>query len=285
MRKPAAIASTFLLAFAATTFADRTYTFHEKLHPGQKITISEFSDTRKKYSWTTNGVADPTDTRTKYHWTITLTVLETRDGSVTKALAEVDPGSYSTTQDAGQDEKKTPCPFAGKSIHLTRLPDESFTNDFAGKADEEDQNILNNFLSPDEDFYPDKPVAVGDMWDNSDKLSKHSELSQGDQLLSECRLDWVKTIEGKPMAQITNSVATIYHLDDNVEQDVEGSSTILVDMNSQMIVKGDQKGTTKYSNPASDPSHITGGEEYTCHDEVIATQSASTTQPTVGLNR
>jgi hypothetical protein len=284
MRKLTALASASFLSFATAALADQIYSFHENLHPGQKITISESSDTHKKYAWTTNGVAEPTDSRTTYQWTVALTVLETKDGSDTKALAEVAPDSYTTNQDTGQDAKKTPCPFAGKSIHLTRLADESFTNDFTGHAEDEDKNILNNFLNPDEDFYPDKPVAIGDVWDNSAKLSKHSELNPGDQLMSECKLDWVKTIDGKPMAQISNSVAIIYHLDDNVEEDVEGSATILVDMNSEMIVKADQKGTTKYSNPPTDAAHITGGEEYTCHDEVISNQAAPTTQPAVGMN-
>jgi hypothetical protein len=284
MHKPAAVASTLLLVFTSAGFADPTYSFHENLHPGQKITISESCDAHKKYSWTTNGEAAPTDTHTTYHWTVTLTILQTKDGSDTKALAEVDPDSYSTTQDAGQSEKKTPCPFAGKSVHLTRLADETFTNDFTGPAEEEDRNILNNFLNPDEDIYPDKPVAVGNTWDNSAKASKHSDLSPGDQLMSVCRLDWVKPIDGKPMAQISNSVAIVYHLDNNVEQDVESSATILVDMNTQMIVKADQKGTTNYSNPATDSARITGGEEYTCHDEVTANQPAPATRPTVGLN-
>ena len=55
----------------------------------------------------------------------------------------------------------------GKSVRLTRLADDSFTNDFKGDASTGDVSMLNDFLSPDEDFYPDKPVAIGEVWDDS----------------------------------------------------------------------------------------------------------------------
>jgi hypothetical protein len=104
-------------------------------------------------------------------------------------------------------------------------------------------------------------------------------LGPNDQLLSECRLDWVKKIDGKPMAQISSSVAIVYHEDGNVEEAVEETVILLVDMNSQMIVKADQKGTSKYSNPANESAQITGGTEFDCHDEVVTNPQEAAAKP------
>jgi hypothetical protein len=279
MQKLLFLAVVIMLGVFRISRADPTYSFHEKLHVGQKVSIAETYDCKNNYAWTTNGVSTPTNSEDSYQWKVALTIQQVKDGSDVQATADVDPSSYSAKKEAGQDEKRTACPFIGKSVRLTRLADESFTNDYHGDASTQDANIINNFLSPDEDYYPDKPVAVGDVWDNSVKLSKHALLGPNDQLLSECRLDWVKTIDGKPMAQISNSVAIVYHEDDNVEEAVEETATILVDMNSQMIVKADQKGTSKYTNPAGDASQISGGTEFVCHDEVISNPQEAATNP------
>ena len=180
--------------------ADPTYSFHENLHVGQKVVIAQAYDCTSKYAWKSNGSSDPVDNKNGYHWTVALNIQQVKDGSDTQAMADVDADSYDSSQEAGKDEKKTVCPYVGKSVRLTRLADDSFTNDFKGDASTGDSNMLNNFLSPDEDFYPDTPVAIGEVWDDSAKLSKHSQLGANDLLLSSCRLDWVKTIDGKPMA-------------------------------------------------------------------------------------
>jgi hypothetical protein len=250
---------------------------HENLHVGQKTPCAIAYDFKVKSTATTNGNATVTDTQTTDNWKLTLTTLAEKDGSSTQTRAEVDPASFDTTKIAGADAKKTPCPFAGKSIVLTRGTDESFSNDFPGTASDDDTNILNSFLTPDEDLFPDKPVTVGQTWDNSDKMSKHTSLGARDQLLSKCRLDWVKTIDGKQMAQISSSVGIIYHEQGNVEEDVQYAATLLVDVAAGMIVKCDQKGSSTYSTPPTEATQVSGGTEFTFHCEVLP--ATPTTKP------
>jgi hypothetical protein len=198
-----------------------------------------------------------------------LTVLDEKDGSAIRAQADVDPGSFDTDREGNGPEKRTPPAFAGKSVVLARHPDESITNDFSGNAGDDDLDMLNNLITPDEDFYPDNPVAVGDTWDNTAKAARHAELGPNDRMASVCRLDWVKTIGGKQMAQISNSVAIIYHEDGNVEEDTGYTATVLVDVAAGMIVKGDEKGSSKYATPATEATQVSGGTQFTFQCEVI----------------
>ncbi|MGD0461200.1 MAG: hypothetical protein ABSB74_01810 [Tepidisphaeraceae bacterium] len=256
------------VAICGSAMADDKYTLHENLHAGQKAPFAITYDCKVKSTSTINGNQTVTDTDSGQSWKVTLTVQAVKDGSDTRALAYVDPESFDTANDAGQ-ETKTSCPFAGKTITLTRHPDESFTNDFQGAASGDDVSMLNNFLTPDADFYPDKPVAVGDIWDNSAKLVRHLPLGPKDQLLSQCRLDWVKTIDGKQMAQVSNSVAVVLHEDGNVEEDMVYSTTNLIDLAAGMIVKCDEKGSSKYKTPATQALQVTGGTEFTFRSEYL----------------
>ncbi len=257
------------LTIIRSAAADDKYTFRENLHVNQMVPYAMTYDCKIKSTATTGGKQTSIDSETRQIWKVTLTILAEENGSATRARADVGAESVDTFRITGQSEEKIPCPFAGRSIILTRHSDETITNDFQGKASGDDLDMLNNFLVPDDDFYPDKPVAVGDMWDNSAKLSRHAELGPKDQLLSECRLDWVKTIDGKRMAQISNSVATIYHEDGNVEEDTGYTTTILVDIAAGVIVKGDEKGSSKYITTAKEPTQVTGGTEFTFHSEVL----------------
>jgi hypothetical protein len=256
-------------AICAPALADSKYTFHENLHVGQVIPFSMKYEYKIKSTSKENGAATFTDKTTRLDWKVKLTVLAEKDGSETRALADIDPGSSDTVAVDGQPPTKSGCPFAGKQITLMRTSDDSFNNDFAGDASDDDVSILNNFMSPDEDYYPDTPVAVGDIWDNSAKAAKDSQLGPKDQLMSRCRLDWVKSINGKPMAQITNSVAIVYYEPGHVEEDFEGTCTALIDMTTQMIVKADQTTTSTYKTPAKEPAQITGGTESTFHCELM----------------
>ncbi len=257
-----------ILAICGSALADEKYTLHENLHVGQKIPFAIIYNCKVKSTATANSNQTTTDTNSGQSWKVTLTVQAVKDGSDTRAQAYIDPESFDTTNDAGQ-ETKTLCPFAGKTITLERHPDETFTNDFQGSVSSDDTSMLNNFLTPDADFYPDQPVAVGDIWDDSAKLTKHLPLGPKDQLMSQCRLDWVKTINGKQMAQISNSVAIVLHEDGNVEEDMIYSTTNLVDIAAGMIVKCDEKGSSKYKTPATPPIQITGGTEFTFHSDYL----------------
>ena len=266
------------LCFSAAigSAAEQSYLFHEKVHVGEKTPLIVTYDCKTKSTATTNGIALVTDKQFDQNWKLTLAVMAEKDGSATQLQAQVDPASFDSTKLAGADAKKTPCPYAGKRITLTRLADESFVNDYPGKDDSDDASLINGFLFPDEDMFPDQPIAVGQTWDVSDKCSKHMSLGPTDLFASKCKLDWVKTIDGKQMAQISSSVGIIYREEGNVEEDVQYSATFLVDVAAGMIVQCDQKGSSTYSTPPAEPTQVTGGTEFTFHCKVL---SAATTKP------
>jgi len=258
--------------------ADDAYTLHENLHADQKVSYAVTFDHKTKSTSTTNGVATPTDTDTGISWKVTMTTQEARDGSAVRSQAAFDATSVDTSKSLLGHEVKTTCPYAGKTIGLTRHPDDSITDDFQGNASDDDSGMLDNFITPDQIWYPDQPVAVGDTWDNSAELAKYSSLGPKDQLISKCKLDWVKTIDGKQIAQISNSIATIYHEDGNVEEDMEGTAIQWVDIATGIIIKVDEKETSTYSTPKTEATQVSGGTEFTFHAEVLP---AATTQPVI----
>jgi hypothetical protein len=270
--KVSAYAFVALVAIAALCGPARaadTYTIHENLHVGQKARYAVTYDYKVKSTATTNGNSTVTDTDSGLSWKVTLTVQDAREGSSIQSLAEFDPASFDTASEAGGPQAKTPCPFAGKSIVLKRLADDSVTNDFQLKALDSDVSLLDGLMSPDEEWYPDNPVSVGDTWDDSAKAGKFASLGPKDQMLSKGRLDWVKTIDGKQVAHLTHSVAIVYHEDANVEEDVEFTMTQLVDIASGVTTEYDQKGSSKYSTPPGQAMQVTGGTEFTSHAETL----------------
>jgi len=267
-------------ALCGSARAADTYTIHENLHVGQKALYVVNYDYKVKSTATTNGVSTATDTESGSSWKVTLTIQDAKEGSSVRSLAEFDPASFDSARNAGGPETKTPCPFAGKSIVLTRHPDDSVNNDFPAKAGDDDISLLNNFITPDEQYYPDNPVAVGDTWDDSVKCAKYTPMGPKDRLISKGQLDWVKIIDGKPMAHTTHSVAVVYHEDGNVEEDVEFTVTQLIDVAAGVIVKCDEKGSSKYTTPPTEPTQVTGGTEFTFQAEALpAAPAAAATKP------
>jgi hypothetical protein len=267
-------------ALCGSSPASDSYTIHENLHVGQKARYSVTYDYKVKSTATTNGVPTVTDTASGASWKVTLTVQDAKEGSSVRSLVEVDPASFDTASNASGPQAKTPCPFATKSIVLTRHPDDSVTNDFQGKASDDDISLLNNFVAPDEQYYPDNPAAVGDTWDDSAKCAKFTPMGPKDRLISKGQLDWVRMIDGKQMAHTTHSVAVVYHEDGNVEEDVEFTVTQLIDVAAGVIVECDEKGSSKYTTPITEPTQVTGGTVFTFHAEVLPDAAASpTTKP------
>jgi hypothetical protein len=272
------LAAICLAAISGRAMADDKYTLRENVHPGQTSKLAVSSDFKVKSTSTTNGKADVTDSETGHSWKLTLTILAVKNGSATHSLVAVDPDSFDTTQDAGADAKKTPCPFGGKSVNLIRHFDESLTDDFQGEAGPDDTDLIDSLIQPDQQNYPDHPVAVGDTWDNTAGLAKYETLGPKDKFTSKAQLDWVKTIDGKQLAQITDSIAIVYQEDGNVEEDQEITMTNLVDLATGTIIKSDQKGTSKYVTPPTEATQVTGGTEFTFHAELVP-DAKPATQP------
>jgi len=271
-------------SLCARASADEKYVFHEKVHEGQKMSVEMTNDAHFKTTASADGQETASEQHQKQFLKATMTILTVRDGSATAARVQVDPSSYDSNKEDGQPEEKASCWFAGKTVVLRRAADESVTNDAQGHPPDSKQidlENLNDLLSPDQDMFPDQPVAVGDSWEVSDKLSKHSDLSAGDKLLAHCRLDWVKDINGKQMAQLTCVCGIIRYEEQGVEEDDEYTSVMLVDMAAGQILKADNKGTVKYSTAAGESTQTSGGGEFSGHCEVLppAPPNAPATRP------
>jgi hypothetical protein len=264
------------VAICGSAMADDKYTLHENLHAGQKLRLGITTSYKSKSTSTLNGNQTVTESVSGQSWQVIVTVRAVKDGSDIRAQAYFDPESTDTSGIAGQ-EKKGACPFAGKTITLARQPDQSITNDFQGDINAYDLDTLNYIICPDADVYPDTPVSVGDTWDNSAKMARRAPLGPGDQFLSKCRLDWVKTIEGKKMARVSISSALVYHLKGNVEEDMVCSSTNLIDIAAGTIVQCDETGSGQYKTPAAQAWQVTGGNEFTFHRESIPHAAATQT--------
>jgi len=269
-----------VLALSANARADgpEQYSIHESLHVGDKIpgsmTVDQTFDNTEK----DNGATVHKITHYKQFLKTIETVVAEKDGSATEAKIDVLSESYDTTKEGDSPETKTPCSLSGQSLNLRRRADETVINDFKGQADETDLDNVNGSITPDEDYFPDKSVAVGDSWDASDKVSKHADLKTGDKLLAQCKLDWVKETDGKKMGQITCVCATVRHGAGDIEQDMLSTTTCLVDMTAGQIVKADQTGTSHDFSPkdSTDPVEVKG--EFRFHGEANGIQRA-TTQP------
>jgi hypothetical protein len=269
MKKMILLVAMVMAVAARSAVAGDTYTLRENAQVAHKETWVMSFDHMVKSTSTTNGVPTVTDTDTGCSWKLTLTVIAVRDGSALRMLAKMDPDSVDTTKTAGGALEQKACPYDGQPILVMRQHDDSLANDFQGNASDDDSVLLNGFIAPDEEWYADKPVAVGDTWECGAKVAKYASLGPKDQLKCTGRLDWVKTINGKQMAQVTNIVSAIYHEDGNVEEDVEFTMTQLVDLASGSIVKADETGSSKYTTPATEATQKTGGTQFRWQGELL----------------
>jgi hypothetical protein len=270
MRRPLIYILFSLLCLATRpALADQRYDFHENVHVGQSIRLK--MDMHRHYlsSSTTAGVTTHTDIQYRQILNCTVTVLAEQNGSATQIRVAVDPDSQDSQKDA-DGLKLTDCSFAGKTVTLRRKSDDSVANDFSGQPDPTDLDNLNSLLNPDEDFFPARPVAVGEVWDASAKVARHSELSKGDELLAQCRLDSVNTINGKQIGQISCSCGVILQEDGNVEEDLQWTATMQVDIAQGQIISSELKGTSTFSNPETEPTHVTGSAVFDSSSTIVS---------------
>jgi hypothetical protein len=260
-------------AFCAHAVADDKFTFHENVHVGQKISFAAGSDL--KTTTTPAGGTAPTEVETGQYWHVKITPLTVESGSATKSQVDFDADTYDTTKTPGSDEAKVPCAFAGKSVIVSLAPDGTGTNDFKGDVSDSDKQLLNEFISPDQDYFPNQPVAVGDTWDNSAIVTKRSGFDSKDKMTSKCKLDWVKMIDGKQIAQISNTCSYTVKMDNNTQEDGTSTITLLVDLAAGMIVRADQQGSSQIKSTAGPQPVITGGSEYAFHGEVMDSTAAT----------
>jgi hypothetical protein len=293
MLKLKTIAGVVAMVLCKSAWAGDTYMLHENLHIGQQVTYVTTQDAKDHSDMTTDGKETISDTETVQSWKATETMVGVASGSATQARMDIAPESFDTVKTTGQDEKKTPCPFIGKAILVNREPDGSVSDDYPRKPEDAGNDLLNsdielldNFLTPDEEAYADIPVAVGDTWDNSAKMAKGMGLGPSDHVSATTKLDWVKTINGKQIAEISTTVVTTTHVDagpnGRMATDTVDTQTgvMLVDIEAGMIVKGDCKDVTKTKSPPSSPVKLVEEIDTEFHSEVIPDPAAgAATQP------
>ena len=251
----------------------QTYTFKENLHVGQVIPCTVVNTATYTYP------DSNTTSESKNYCKLTITTTEVKDGSTTACKVLVDPDSYVLTKNTGDlMTTKTPSAYCGKTISVRRRSDETVIDDFKGNPDAQDKEIVDSCVDPDEDYFPDEPVSVGDTWDATAKARKHAELLPGDQFTAQVRLDWVKKIDGKMYASMTCASAVIRHNEDKSEDDQVFTSTFIVDVAAGQIVKGTQDG--KQTSFTTGPgAAVTSRGVF--HYDMSITGAAPSTEPSV----
>ena len=267
MRIQTALLLALLLLICAPAQADEEkFSFHESLKPGDVIAGELTIDDHEDVTTTQDGKSDVDSSATRKEWKFEETVLAAKDGSSIKNRVKIADGSTDAMREtANADEIVTPCPFIHEDVIIVGHEDEAVTDDFSGKAGPDDIEDIHDVLNPDQDFFPEKPVFVGESWDPSDKVAKHAGLEKGDTCKVDCRLDWVKELDGRKMAQITGSAEIVQHESGRVEQATDEQITLLVDLTEGMIVKCDETAKVKYTTPADEPVRETGTSQTTYH--------------------
>lgn len=287
-----ALAIVGAMAMCQSARAGQTYSLHENLHAGQRVTYVLTQDSNDHSIGTSpDGKPIKTDTHELQSWTVTETVLAVNNGSATQARVDVAPGSFDAVHEAGQDEKRTACRFIGTPVILSQKADGSVADDYprppsANDIDEQngDGLLLDGLLSPDELSYPEKAVAVGDTWDNSAKLAKTMGLGPKDHITASSKLDWVKEIGGRQIAQISASDVVTYHNDAGPDGLAASDNTdtvtemMLVDIAAGMIVQDDSKDVPKMQSPANSPGKFVDENVAVFHSEVVP-EAGAATQP------
>lgn len=235
-----------MTALATSASGQQQYTFRLNIPSDQRISFDRWRETMMK----TDNILDGKSVSSSMDYAIEhlsgqAHVLESIDGEPTACRYSFDPACSVKTRaspEAAWDSALSP--FAAYTITLRRVAPNKVEDDFKGDIDDDTRDDLHGFLDPDSLNYPDHPVVVGDTWDCSDKVATHTPLAPGDKMLEYCRLDWVKTINGRPTAQLTLSGAVVRHAGDVTTTDTIGG-TMLIDMRNGMVFQYELTGKTE----------------------------------------
>ena len=155
-------------------------------------------------------------------------------------------------------------PLAGETVNISRAADGSIHNDYRGQLDPMTLGELQAALEPDTTFYTDKEVAIGEEWKgNNEALTKSFQLTgPNDRAGMTLKLLSLKDIKGRPTAEIKVSAAGFKEVQGISNQTIM-QGTILVDLPTGHVLKGDlkstatQKGTTTGPGPDGQQHRMT----------------------------
>ena len=146
-----------------------------------------------------------------------------------------------TETDAPANKEKSP--LAGRTLNLAMDANHTYTDDYKGDIDDDTRDELHEFLLPDADLFPDHPVRIGDFWDTSAKSAADTPLKKGESMRQWCRLDSVKQVNGRSIAHLTISYASVTHEDATSLRILQASGTALVDLDRGAVTDVTLTGT------------------------------------------
>ncbi len=204
----------------------------------------QFDRTREEQMNFTDADGKTDFSHTLEHSTGTMVVTAVKDGIPIACRLTYDPKC--TVKTIGDDGSTTTAesPLAGKTITL-RMIENKVVDDLKDSIDDDTREYMHDVLNPDADNFPDGPVAVGDSWETSAKVSKHAGLGPDDRILSHTKLDGIKTVDGARLGEMSFVVADLRHDDPGEESTYAGEGTYRVDLDHGVIIHADATGTIK----------------------------------------
>jgi hypothetical protein len=181
----------------------------------------------------------------------------------------------------GLQTQKTPFPYAGKTVTLTRNADGTVSDDFQGQADPQSAAELHAMLIQGNLIFPQQPVAIGEEWKADPKLlAQVTDLKGADdragmtlQLLDVSSEGDTRLAKIKVSAAIERSIG-------GINSTVILQGTALVDLASGHTIKSDLKGPMTSSGDQSGPGP--GGQPVTYHVEGKGTVTSSSSAKLIG---
>ena len=180
-----------------------------------------------------------------------ITILQTADGIPILQRIAVDKSSGEFYQFSGQTPSQEYVKLAGKTVDVTRQPGDFTTFKVDGYDDPRARSELTMWLGRDDDLYPDHPVKLKEKWDLSRSMGHAFLLGDDQQTIAFGKLVAVKTIYGRPFAQVVVSMAVVGTLRKakNIHMELQTEGTAMVDLQSGRVARLDLKGEIEASGP------------------------------------
>ena len=248
-------AGLLVLSSAAFAAAD-SVPLRVNLVAGQSWKFDSTQTTEAKNKATLNGQSQPFATKSRQHRAGTITVL-TVVGGVPTSVRVIFDKDCDTTQEANGNSQTQTNPYAGQTVTLTRAADGSVKDDFPGRADPDSAAELRGMLDADTVVMPPHSVNPGDEWPGDPAaVARVLQLSGQDRGGMTMKLLSVKTIDGKPMAEVKVSFVVQKAPANGMSGKIVAQGTELVDLatghGTRLDVSGNAAVSGKQQGPGPD---------------------------------
>jgi hypothetical protein len=174
-----------------------------------------------------------------------LTILETQSGVPIVERFAFDDGCGEVSRRSGQAPKMVKAKYAGKLVTM-KLQRGQVAHDLDGPADQRVNRMFSSLSDSDTDYYPPKPVSIGETWDIGQKMQQRMIAATGiePQVSAFCKLKSVKLVDGKTIAELALSVGMMVNIN-HLEMQLEGIGQM--DLDSGRIMQLDLSGAVTAS--------------------------------------